>query len=192
MKMWKKAIAITTLAALAVPVVAAAPVKGKEMMEKRFKEADLNGNGVITHEEMMAGVQKKFSEFDKNRDGYLTLTELPQEMPVPEHVEKRMEKRMERMRERAAEQGHELDPEDMPGQGMRGKPTRLKFMAKHDKDGDERVSLEEFARRAVHHFKRGDVNGDGEVTLAEAEQAMAHHFKKRRGKHRGDRPHPGR
>ncbi|NVJ98462.1 MAG: EF-hand domain-containing protein [Alphaproteobacteria bacterium] len=188
MKTWKKAIAISTLAIVAIPATHAASDKKDEFLEKRFKEADLNGNGVITHEEMMQGVQKKFAKFDKNGDGYLTLAELPKEMPVPDHVQERMKKRMERMKERAEEAERDFDPEDMPPMGHKGKPSRLHFVAKHDKDGDERVSLEEFARKAVKHFKRGDINGDGEVTLDEAKEAMEHRHK---GKHGKKFPKPG-
>lgn len=181
MKELKKAIAITALTLVALPAAGADGGKRSEHFEKRFQEADTNDNGIITHDEMMAGVKRKFGEFDKNSDGFLALAELPKEMPVPERAQKRMEKRMERMKERAEANGHEFDPDGVPGKGRYGKPTRIKFIAKHDKDGDELVSLEEFSRKAVRHFKHADLNGDGEVTKSEAKKAMKKRFKKKRG-----------
>lgn len=195
MKVWKKTIAISATALFATGVLAADNMK--ERMEQRFKELDRNGNGIITHAEMMANVQEKFAEFDKNRDGFLTLAELPKEMPVPEHVRERMEKRAERMQERMAERGEEFDPGDLPpprgprGGRFDGKPTRLHFVAKHDRDGDERVSVEEFAVKALRHFKRMDVNGDGEVTKSETIEAAKEHRMKR-GKGHPMQPHHGR
>lgn len=195
MTVWTKTAAVAAVSLLAVQSAqAAAPGKAalKERMEKRFEEVDTNRNGIITHEEMMANVREKFAELDTNRDGFLTLQELPKEMPIPDHMKERMEKRVERMAEKARENGVEFDEDDMPDHfGKHGKPTRLNFMAKHDKDGDERVSVDEFARKAVRMFKHADLNGDGSVTKAEAGEAM----KKRFGKHRKGRhskPHHGR
>jgi|GEM_PF-1368776 len=203
MKVWKKSIAISAAALFATGVLAADNVKErrdarfeemKAHIEKRFNDLDKNGNGTITHAEMMAKVQEKFAAFDKNRDGFLTLAELPKEMPVPEHIKERMEKRAERMQERMAERGEEFDPEDMPpppgprGERSGGKPTRLDFMARHDRDGDERVSLDEFAVKAQHHFKKMDLNGNGNVTKDEAFEAAKKHRMKR-GKGHPMQPH---
>lgn len=153
---------------------------------ERFKEADTNGNGVVTYDEMMATVKTKFSEFDKNGDGYLELGELPKEMPIPAHLEKRIKRHQERMEERAKERGREFDPKDMDS---KTKPTRIKFIARHDRDGDEKVSVDEFAVGAVRHFKRMDMNGNGEVTQDEAKEAMKKMKKKfgKKGKRHGDR-----
>lgn len=148
---------------------------------ERFKEADTDGNGVITYEEMMATVKTKFAKFDKNGDGYLELAELPKEMPIPEHMEKRMKRHMERMEERAEDNGHDFDSEKM---GDKWKPTRIKFIARHDRDGDEKVSVDEFASGAVRHFKRADVNGNGEVTKDEIKEAMKQRFGKKGKGHR--------
>lgn len=203
MKVWKKTIAISASALVATGVLAADHMDGrkaehiaamKAQLEERFKDLDKNGNDVVTHQEMMAKAQEKFAEFDKNRDGYLTLDELPKEMPVPEHIKERMEKRAERVKAGRAERTDERGADDMPPppQGhFDGKPTRLKFLAKHDKDGDERVSLDEFARKPIHHFKRMDVDGNGEVTKAEAFEAAKEHRKKR-GKGHRMQPHHSR
>ncbi|WP_417461073.1 EF-hand domain-containing protein [Kordiimonas sp.] len=169
------------LAALITSQAQAAGDRGE-----RFKEADTDGNGVVTYDEMMGKVKTKFSEFDKNGDGYLELAELPKEMPIPERMEKRMKRHQERMEERAEKAGRDFDADDMGG---KWKPTRIKFIAKHDRDGDEKVSVDEFATRMVHHFKRMDVNGNGEVTQDEAKEAMKKMKKRfgKKGKGHGDR-----
>lgn len=180
-------IAAVLSATAALGTAAKEPNHLPEHIQQRFIEADSNKDGVVTHAEMMLQVEKRFNVFDKNRDGYLVLQELPKIMPIPEHKKERMKKHKEKMKQRMAGRGHEMPegmPEAMPAEmeerfGARGKPTRLRFVAKLDRDGDERVSLEEFARKAARKFKRGDVNGDGSITLAELEETKKHHMKKR-------------
>jgi len=197
MNFWKKTIAISATALFATGVLAAdgskerraeLAEKMKAHLEERFNELDSNRDGIVSHVEMMLKAQEKFAEFDKNRDGYLTLEELPKLMPIPEHARERMKKRAERMKERMDERREDFHPDDMlntsgPHHGrFEGRPTRLHFIAKHDRDGDERISLEEFAAKPVGHFKRMDMNGDGEVTKAELlEAAKAHRMKKSKG-----------
>ena len=189
MKYLTKTILIAVFAGVLSPVAMSSPdngMHGKEMKEKmleRFNAADADKNGVITHAEMMAKVSEKFGEFDKNKDGFLELEELPKIMPMRE----------KHMRMKHMGKHHEnADPEKMAKKKEKMKKrwakkhTRIKFIAKLDKDGDERVSLEEFARKKVEHFKRGDENGDGSVTLAEMEAAgkhMRHHRMKKMKKH---------
>jgi Ca2+-binding EF-hand superfamily protein len=183
MKTLKQIAAVSLLASF---TALGAHASDGDKMLKRFEEIDGNKDGVITHAEMMAKVSEKFGELDKNGNGYLVLSELPKNMPVPEHVHERKEKRREKMKERMAKDGRKLAELFEDGK-MKGPPTRMKFMAKFDKDGDEQVSLEEFALKAVKRFKRGDVNGDGSVTLAEMKEARLHHMKKRIKEHRRHR-----
>ncbi|WP_262690478.1 EF-hand domain-containing protein [Kordiimonas aestuarii] len=176
MKVSEKILGVT----LATTILAGAAFATGDRSE-RFKEADTNSNGVVTHDEMLSAVKVKFDQFDKDGDGYLTLSELPKEMPVPEGMEKRMEKHLERMAKRAEKAGRDFDEDQFEG---RYKPTRMRFIVKLDRDNDERVSLEEFSSRAVHMFKRADENGDGEVTRTEMEDAGKHrHFGKKGGWH---------
>ncbi|WP_417451727.1 EF-hand domain-containing protein [Kordiimonas sp.] len=182
MKMSGKILSATIATTLLAGAAFAAGERGE-----RFKEADTNNNGVITHDEMMAAVKVKFDQFDKDGDGYLALAELPKEMPLPEGMEKRMQKHKDRMTERAEKSGRKFDDDRFE---ERFKPTRMAFIVKHDRDNDERVSLEEFASRAVHMFKRADGNGDGEVSKAEMENAAKQHkrYGKKGGGHdRGDK-----
>ncbi len=183
----KKATVITTLSILAAfgAGIANAGTGGDKM--KRFEEADTNKDGVVSHDEMMAGVKVRFAEFDKNGDGFIELSELPKEMPVPEHMQERMDKHLERMKEK----GKEISPEKLERM-QNHKPSRIKFLSRHDKDGDEKISVEEFSSRMVKHFKHADANGDGNVTKEEIE-SMEHARGKKHGKrggmHGGDRDH---
>lgn len=184
MTVWNKTIAISVLALMAGTSAMAA---GK--MEDRFKEVDANNNGVITYAEMMARVETEFSKFDKNGDGFLTLAELPKEMPIPEKAKERMDERADRMKDRmeqrAERRGQEFDRIAFEERMEKRQPTRIQFVAKLDRDGDESVSLEEFAHRAIRHFKSADLNGNGEVTQDEANEAR----KMKHGKKRGGRDH---
>jgi len=177
---------ISTALMLGSMVSLAASANGGDRAKERFDALDTNGDGVITHSEMMAHSKSKFDEFDKNRDGFLELAELPKEMPVPERAGKRQEKRMEKMKARAERRGGEFNPEDI--EELKVAPTRMRFIAKLDRDGDEKVSLDEFSVRAVKRFKQGDVNGDGTVSFTEAKDAMKQQGKKFR-KWRGGSEH---
>ena len=162
---------------------------GQGMRLERFREADANKDGLLSHGEVMVRVKEKFDDLDTNGDGFLMLAELPKEMPVSEHVQRRMERHKAKMKGRIDER----EPEDsrmskkmhrgMNGQDKaHGKLTRLKFVAKLDRDGDEKVSLEEFSVRAIKRFKRHDLNGDGNISLAEIENAPKHRKMKKHHK----------
>lgn len=156
--------------------------------KERFKEADTNGDGAVSHAEMMARVQAKFAEFDKNADGFIVLDELPKEMPMNEKRAKKLEKKKEKMEKRLKEKGVE-DTDAFMKKMHERKPTRMKFMARHDHDGDERLSVEEFGSKMIHMFKRMDLNGDGTVTMEEAKEAKGKFMKRRHKKHK--RKHQG-
>tara|TARA_R110002096_G_scaffold295347_1_gene489821 strand:+ start:211 stop:756 length:546 start_codon:yes stop_codon:yes gene_type:complete len=158
-----------------------ASIKGG--MLEQFKLADGNRDGLVTHDEMMVMIQKKFNEFDKNGDGFLELNELPKEMPVSDMMQKRMGKRLKKMAKR--HDGNEIQLRDHIEERFKVKHSRINYVARHDADGDERVSVEEFAGRKIKHFKRADQNGDGNVTLAELDETskkMQHHHRKMKNK----------
>ena len=181
----KKTTVLAALAAFVMIGAAGAHADDHEGGMKRFEDADKNSDGIVSHDEMLASVQAKFSEFDKNGDGYIELAELPKEMPVPEHMKERIEKRKAEM----SDEQKERFEKKMENREKR-KPSRIDFVARMDRDGDEKISLEEFSKRAVQHFKRADQNGDGEVSKAEAE-AVKHHRDMKKGKqgHKGGGHH---
>ncbi|MCJ9429196.1 EF-hand domain-containing protein [Kordiimonas marina] len=146
--------------------------------ENIFKLMDTNNDGVITHDELMAHVQAKFASFDKNKDGFLVLDELPKEMPMPQGM-KRGKKRFHKGDRPSPCQDGDC-PMGAEGRPPMKAPTRMQFMARFDRNGDEKVSLEEFAEPAVRHFKRMDLNGDGKVTKDEAQEAHKERFRKMR------------
>ncbi len=156
-----------------VASVATMPVAAKGHGMEAFKAADANGDGVVTKEEVLAKAKGHFDAFDANKDGFLELGELPKEMPVPEHMQKRLEKMKEHM-----EKMGKGDDERHGFMQRRGKPSRMNFIAKHDVDGDERVSFEEFSSHALRFLERADKNGDGKVTEDEAKTMHQHHREK--------------
>ena len=162
---------------------------GQAMKMERFKEADLNKDGLVAHGEVMKRVKEKFDSLDTNGDGFLELTELPKEMPMPQPMLKHIEGRKAKMKTRMAERGKEDgEMSKRMRSGMEGKSkehgnlSRLKFVAKLDRDGDEKVSLDEFSVRALKRFKRHDLDGDGNISVAEMEKTSKHKMMKKRHK----------
>lgn len=153
----------------------------------RFDELDLNADGTVSHDELMVEIRSRFDALDVDGNGFLELQELPKEMPMTAHGERRMERMKKRM-ERHAEKRDK--PPRMSAEELdeRMRPTRLKFMARFDKNGDEKVDINEFGSPMFKRHKHADLNGDGSVTKAELEEAREHHKKRRMHKgHRRDR-----
>jgi Ca2+-binding EF-hand superfamily protein len=160
----------------------AIPVFAQGGTSKMFENLDTNKDGAVSHAEMMAKTKSDFAEFDKNNDGVILFDELPKEMPLREGQERFMKKIKER-HEKKAENGKRrgmgrMSPEEMENK-MR--PTRIKFMARLDTNGDERLDVDEFSKRSIRRFKKADANGDGTVTREEMEKVFQ---KKGRGKFR--------
>ncbi len=150
--------------------------------KERFQTFDVNGDGVVSHDELMEDVSRKFAEFDQDGNGILLLEELPLKMPLPAHAAERMARKQERMqrhRSRASENPEGAQPrlssEEM---AEKRRPSRMKFMAKLDRDENEQLDIDEFAAPMIKRYKRADINGDGAVSEAELDETLE------RGKHR--------
>jgi Ca2+-binding EF-hand superfamily protein len=147
--------------------------------QKRFGEADTNGDGIITREELAAGVQarmaQRFAKGDQNGDGKLTQDEVG-------------EQRWTRMRVADADgdgavtqdelrQAHEqgkLGPR--AGKGTRGKGPKGdggRMFERADANGDGKLEASEVPADIWSHLSVADADGDGAVTRDEVKQARA-------------------
>lgn len=157
------------MAILTTPALGQEPSSHERLGPKQmFERLDANDNGVVTHAEFMIHNAQRFSEFDADADGFLTLEELPETMPIPLRAQRRLAKRQDRTQKRLEQQGVDANTSEMPERAR-----RLRFIARLDKDGDERLSVEEFAAPPLKRFKFADVNGDGQVTDTELNTALA-------------------
>ncbi len=162
-------------------------------MKEHMAKVDTNGDGAISQSEMMAKAKEKFSGFDKNGDGFIELAELPKEMKMPDHMKMRMKKHKEKMEKHKGDHGDAMsEGKDKKMHGkmkhkmkMGGKPSRMKFIAMLDKDGDERVSFEEFSAKPMKHFKKMDADGNGSVTPEEMAQMKDKMKSKMKNHHKG-------
>ncbi|GHF29761.1 hypothetical protein GCM10017044_26290 [Kordiimonas sediminis] len=185
-----KIVWFVTLAVAAAyqPLSAQEHDKSGRSPEHLFEKFDADSDGRITHDEFLSGSRDRFTAFDANEDGYLVLEELPEQMPVSEE---RKARRMEHKAERKAkilkklEENGVENPEEhfekmrkerkggREGAHPEQRRSRMSFIGKMDKDGDERVSLEEFSSRHERMFSRMDADQDGAVTVEEARSAHA-------------------
>lgn len=135
--------AVAALAwAAATPVLA--QDHGGRFMERLFAKMDADGNGVLSSAEGEAAVLKMFEKQDADGDRYLSQAEF-----------------MSRKHDRqpSAEKAQKLGD------------LKAKRFAALDKDGDGRVSAEEFFAAAQQRFAAADLNKDGQVTREEIESA---------------------
>ena len=153
----KYVLSLTAAALASVAVIAAAAPEGAgghrrgEMVE-RLKQADADGNGLISRDEAktLPRLAKHFDEIDANRDGQLSKEELHafHEKMHAQHAQERAQRMAEHWK-------------------------------KLDSDGDGRVSLAEAqanAPRLAQHFQQIDANGDGFITPEEMKAAhQGHH-----------------
>ena len=137
---------------LAFGVVAIAETQAHEGLErrhhldKRFEKMDLNGDGFITQEEFNEFRKIRFLEIDANNDGYLSKAELA------ERIKKWKSKHSGFKRRKI-------------GRHLKGKAE--KRFSKADKNGDRKISREEFGDMTKTRFNKADINKDGKITIAE-------------------------
>jgi len=123
-------------------------------LEQRFKEADTNGDGVLTRDEAakMPGLEKHFDRLDANKDGKITLDEM-------------------RAAQERAHGGAGMKHE----RGEHAAKFEERFKAA-DKDGDGALSKAEVEAakmpRLAKDFDRIDADKDGKITREELHAAM--------------------
>lgn len=147
---------------------------------KLFEAADTNKDGVLDSAEMAAHMRARMAKriaarlaaFDKNKDGKLTLDEVP--APARRHF----------WRADANLDGV-LTVEEMQKAGERRLRRRLMFVFfRVDVDKDGKISKNEFIDAANRFFRRFDRNHDNTVTREEVAAVLAS-FDRMRRFHRG-------
>ncbi len=181
------AVSLMVLVATSVGAQEALKRDFKAYAKERFQELDVNRDGAITHDELMQQARQKFSEFDQDGNGIVLLEELPEKMPLSAKAQRRME-RMQERREARQEEGKRAPARSLEAFAEKHQPSRIKFMARFDKNGDEQLVVEEFAAPMIKRHKKIDVNGDGTVTEMELDEALERGMRhKRRGNNRNMR-----
>ena len=148
------AAALASVAFLAVAAPDGAGGHRHGAMVERLKQADTDGNGLISRDEAKAlpRLAKHFDEIDANHDGQLSSDEM-------------------RAYHQAMHAKH----------GQERQARMAEHWKKIDTDGDGRVSLAEAqanAPRLAQHFQQLDANGDGFITPDEMKAAReARHAK---------------
>jgi len=116
-----------------------------------FQRLDANADGRVTQDEYMAVMRQRFAVADVDRDGNLSIEELPAFLNPN--------------RRRAAASASAAAPQGPSTQRLSAMIRRL------DRNGDGKLSFEELMPQMQRWFTRHDANGDGAVTQEEARSA---------------------
>lgn len=178
--MMKNVTIALSLVGLMATSAQAQPINIAEMKaeaKERFYALDTNNSGAVSHDELMAQAAKHFAEYDQDGNGILLLDELPLKMPLPPRAHHRIERLEKRAERRGGEEGRAVVAEKVRDK----QPSRMKFMARVDRDENEQLDLEEFATPMIKRYKQADINGDGTVTEAEFDESLERGPRGRRG-----------
>ncbi len=163
-------------------------------MQMEFADVDLDKNGQITVEDLVAGAKARFDEADSNGDGTLTVDELKAQ------VESRMAERMANGGGKNAGNGAGKNGPGKNGAGKQGRwapspEKRMTWMAEQmlehrDANGDGVLTADELTppqaqfERMIDRF---DTDDDNAISEAEFDQAQKEMWLK----HQGRRAHGG-
>ncbi len=73
--------AFMALSVIAAPTKLSAATATDEEIGAAFKEADLNGDGILEIDEYVAYMVNLFASLDKDRDGFLVIADIPETPP---------------------------------------------------------------------------------------------------------------
>lgn len=123
---------------------------GGHMMQ-HFEQADADGDGKVTLDEMKAHRAERFAAMDGNGDGVLSQEEIVAGMKA--QAEERMARRAARMIEM-----FDADGDGMVASDEMGRVDRAEMMFNHmDRDGDGAISAEERqSGMGMGHGRKGD------------------------------------
>lgn len=152
------------------------PAGPGSLMRAPFSELDINGNGMITMEEIQARGAAHFASIDLDGSGALDKAE------VTEMILTGIQTRMAERESRGSDQADQPDRPDRP---MRQAPdaARIAWMAdgmimRFDQDADNLVTAAEMQAKAQNLERligRMDTDGDGQISEAEFDAAKARH-----------------
>ncbi len=139
------AIAIAGTFATGLALAQEAPPAGTTPAEAFIQQLDTDGDGKVSLDEALAPQKTRFTETDADGDGFVSSEEASAAFnsQVPAEM-------LETMKERG-----------MPDPGET-------FVNNLDKDGDGKISPDEFEQPTVESFQRMDSDGDGLATQEEA------------------------
>lgn len=139
--------------------------RGRPSPEKLIERFDTDGDGSLAFAELPERMQKRFEKVDANQDGSISAGELTTAF------ENRQGK--DRGERRGKNKGA---GEGSSERGAREKGKRridpAQLIQRMDKDGDEKISLDEAPDRLKKNFSRMDANTDAFLDLAELTTAM--------------------
>ncbi len=161
-----------------------------------FEMMDTDRDGKVTAEELNAHLSARFKMLDQNADGYFTSEDVnllrekvsalqeassefgdpPPPPPPPPPSESAGDAEEDGPERRAKHRGRDHGPKGPHGKA--GLPDKM--IAHLDRDGDGKVSKEEFTRRAEIMMEQMDVNGDSILTRKEMFSARDNMRKKHR------------
>lgn len=158
---------------LAGPSVASAA--GGTIFSRHFEQADANGDGAVTLEEMSALRKVLFARFDTNGDGLASADEMVA------GVKREMFRQLD-----ADGDGTVSESEFLAHAGMPGKRGG-KMIRRLDDDGDGMLNEAEIAEATEKMFSKLDDDGDGRIERSELEDARSRwHGRHHGGWHHGD------
>lgn len=126
-----------------------------------FEQADMNGDGQLTKEELEQFAKTQFSQSDTNQDGFLDSTELAADMS------KRMQERIKRNGARMISKLDENGDGKLSFDELNNRMAKRgdKMFDRMDRNGDGTLSADELARmekRGKHKWRKSDHGHDND------------------------------